>query len=67
MRNVYGMKDLQEKRKQTQEEKDLYEDLNEAGKTLRNSLTTGISFGVGALVSFYLLKHLFMSKAAWLK
>lgn len=41
----------------------MLQDSYNAGSKLRDSFMMGISFGTGALFSFYLLKHLLMNKA----
>ena len=60
MNNIHGFKDL----KRVEKENGMDEYLENIVKKTGSSLAMGISFGAGALLSFYVLKHYLMSNTA---
>ncbi len=62
MNNIRGFNDL--KRINEEDEADTNEYWENMMNKIGSSFAMGISFGTGALLSFYLLKHYLMNKTA---
>jgi hypothetical protein len=63
MNNIHGFRDLQQK-DQLNNDNFIENYIEKVTKLVGQSLAMGVSFGTGALLSFYLLKHLLMNKTA---
>ena len=60
MLNVRGLKDLH---RGNNDEIDMNEYWDKITNKITSSFAMGISFGTGALLSFYILKHFIITKA----